>query len=121
MESACSIVFDEQMPLPFHPILETVHSYKLIRKQAAIFEFSVGSGRALVCTLRLLGEDPAQTFLRARILEYMRGPSFCPTDTLTPKEAKQMLCAGQGRTTDEDPDTGLDGNAVLGRWDLILD
>lgn len=121
MESACSVVFDEHLPLPFHPILETVHSYKFIRKQAAIFEFSVGTGRALVCTLCLSGTDPAQEYLLAQTLNYMRSSAFYPVDRLTPEEAMQSLLAGQSHTDTEDPDTGLDGNAVLGRWDLILD
>ncbi len=113
MEPACSVVFDKHMPLPFHPILETVHSYKIIRKQAAMFEFTVGAGRALVCTLQMEGDDPAQKYLLAQILKYMRSSAFQPADALTPDAAERMLLGGQALTMEEDPDIGPDGNAVV--------
>ena len=72
MEPACSVVLMSICRCHFIPILETVHSYKIIRKQAAMFEFTVGAGRALVCTLQMEGDDPAQKYLLAQILEYMR-------------------------------------------------
>lgn len=113
MENSCSTVFEDDAPLAFDPIIETVSSYKLIFKQAALFEFSLGKGRLLVCTLNLDGSDPAQTALLSGLLTYMKSERFRPRHSLTLDEAESFLLGSGTMNLDYSQDTGLDGNAVL--------
>ena len=113
MENSCSAVFDETVPLPFDPIIETVSSYKMLFKQAALFEFSLEKGRVLVCTLNLSGNDPAQITLLSQLLAYMHSDSFRPRQRLTLQEAQTLLWGSGSMKLDYSQDTGLDGNAVL--------
>ncbi len=50
------------VPEAFDPILEIVSSYKQLRRQAAVFEWRIGAGRLLVCSLSLPEVDPAAAF-----------------------------------------------------------
>ena len=94
MVRSCTAVFNDDDPLPFDPILETVNSYKIIFKQAAMFEFTVGSGKALVCTFHLDGNDPAQVTLLAQILRYMNSSDFAPKHKMTAQQADKFFHAG---------------------------
>ena len=49
---------------------EVVSTYKLVRKQANLFEARVGKGRLLVCTMNMTGDDPGTAFLKDAILRY---------------------------------------------------
>ncbi len=113
MHDASAVVFDDDMPLPFDPIIEVVSSYKIIFKQAALFEFSIGRGRVVVCTLNLSGDDPAQRALLAGIHRYLRNGNYRPCASLTPDTAAILLSKLNNITLDFDADTGLDGNAKL--------
>ncbi|MBI2844448.1 MAG: hypothetical protein HYX78_13720, partial [Armatimonadetes bacterium] len=57
LTEAGAVVFDDPN-LPFNPILEVVSSYKLVRKQANLFELKVGEGKLLVCTMNFDVADP---------------------------------------------------------------
>lgn len=64
-------VIGDDLPLPFDPVIEIVGNYKLIHKQAALFECRVGEGVLLVCGLDLSTPDAAAAWLRARLLGYL--------------------------------------------------
>lgn len=66
------------MPELFDPIVEVVNTYKRIRKQAGVFEWRVGKGRLLVCSLKLPRSDPGAEYLRACLRDYAASDAFRP-------------------------------------------
>ena len=74
---AASVQFDV-LPEAFDPILEVVGPYKQLRRQAAIFEWRVGEGRLLVCSLNLPDADPAAAYLRHCLFAYASDKRFQP-------------------------------------------
>lgn len=113
MEQGRAVVFDDDMPLKFRPIVEVVSSYKTIFKQAAVFEFGIGKGKALVCTLNLDGDDPAQKTFLCLLLEYMNSSRFQPEQIISRAEAERMFDGLGMMDLDYSQETGLDGNAVI--------
>ncbi|MCK4629335.1 MAG: hypothetical protein KAT56_10045, partial [Sedimentisphaerales bacterium] len=87
---AVTIVFDE-MENTFDPIIEVVSSYKLISKQSSLFEWRVGQGRLLVCTLKLPDSDPAAAYLKKCILDYAGSDRFHPRTYVAPQEIANRL------------------------------
>ena len=87
---AVTIVFDE-MENAFDPIIEVVSSYKLISKQSSLFEWRVGQGRLLVCTLKLPDSDPAAAYLKKCILDYAGSDRFHPRTYVAPQEIANRL------------------------------
>ncbi len=83
LEGGAAVVFDD-LPLEFKPIIEVVSSFKLIVKQAALFECRVGAGRLLVCSLNLLPGDPGSVYFLGRMAAYAAGPDFQPALSLDP-------------------------------------
>ncbi|NLF16779.1 MAG: hypothetical protein GX595_05920, partial [Lentisphaerae bacterium] len=69
LEGGAAVVFSDPA-LPFDPLIEVVSTYKTIRRQAALFEFRVGAGRLLCCTLNLASRDPAALWLRQALSRY---------------------------------------------------
>lgn len=66
------------LPCRFDPIIEVASSFKLIFKQANLFEFRVGKGRLLVSTMNTDVSDPATAYLLGRLIEYSKGKQFLP-------------------------------------------
>ena len=93
-----TVVFEND--LPFDPIVEVVSSYKYVIKQSTLFEYRVGPGRLIVCTLNFKGLDPAGVFLFDELLRYAGDPqkhAVCPELPLD--QLKDLLRAG-GRDAD---------------------
>lgn len=91
MLGAASAVSFEGMDAAFDPIVEVVSSYKHIHKQGAVFEWQVGSGRLLVCTLNLRDSDPAAAYFRQCLLDYAAGDQFQPRMKVEPQQFAQIL------------------------------
>jgi len=85
LEGAPCIYFEEELETAFDPILEVISSAEHVRKQAAIFEKTVGDGRLLVCTCVVTPDNPSRTALLDGILDYMTGEAFRPTSALALK------------------------------------
>jgi len=104
----------DAVPQAFDPILEVVSSYKTISKQAAIFEWRVGKGRLLVCSLKLSDSDPAAAYLRHCLLDYAGGDQFRPRTQVTPEQLvllmKHVPAASQPT---EMPNRGFDAHGQL--------
>ena len=81
LERGSAVNFNE-LNVPFDPIIETVSSFKLIIKQANLFEWKVGEGKVLVSTLNLDLSDPATAYLLDRMIEYVQGRDFAPRTTV---------------------------------------
>jgi beta-galactosidase len=90
LSGAASVQFDD-MPEAFDPIVEVVCSYKQVHRQAAVFEWRVGSGRLLVCSLSLNDWDPAGAYFRRCLLAYAGGEQFQPRTKVSPERLKQLL------------------------------
>ncbi len=90
MDGGATVVFDE-MPKAFDPIIEVVHTYKNVSKQASLFEWRVGEGRLLVCALNLPASDPGAAYLRRCILGYAAGEAFQPRTRVEPEQLARRL------------------------------
>jgi hypothetical protein len=88
-----SVVLDAPT-LPFHPMIESISAYKNARREAILFEYAVGAGKLLVCSLNLRDDDPAARYLKARIYDYAMSVDFVPTDRLSLAELAS-LCGGE--------------------------
>ena len=65
-----------------------------LSRRAYLFEFSVGEGNVLVCTLnhsRRDMEDPATRYLIRQLINYAMSPEFAPQKSLSAAEFKSLL------------------------------
>ncbi|MBE6644785.1 MAG: hypothetical protein E7612_05325 [Ruminococcaceae bacterium] len=77
--------------LPFEPIIEIATSYKNAHREALLFEYKVGRGKLIVCSLNLSDEDPLALFLKAEIESYAESDEFEPKISLTKEELLRIL------------------------------
>jgi hypothetical protein len=84
LSNSAAVVF-EDAAIPFDPILEVASSYKLIKKQAAVFELAVGDGALLVCSLNVTDDDPAARHLLANLIKYASSDAFAPKNAVNPQ------------------------------------
>lgn len=104
-----AICFND-LDIEFKPIVEIVSTYKLIRRQAALFEVKVGEGGMLVCGLNVNTEDASAHSLYVRMKEYIISDEFAPQVEVS---TEKLLDIMENRkdivvdfTTDECYDTG---------------
>ena len=90
MNNSVAAVLDG-VTMPHDPILDIATSYKNAHREAMLFEYGVGSGKLLVCTLNLTEEDPAACWLKNRILDYAVSDDFCPAQVLTEQQLKTLF------------------------------
>ena len=118
-EGFCAWQFDElfrggntvcfwDKDVPFNPIVEIVSTHKYVIRQAAMFEFCVGKGRLLVCSLSFKDHDPAAKWLRNSLISYMRGDAFCPKHAIN---VKQLRALADGKVKKTAANTNLAFNA----------
>lgn len=109
MENGKAICFNE-LNIEFKPIIEIVSTYKMIRKQSAVFELKIGKGKLLVCSLNMTEQDAAVEKLYERMLEYMSSDEFEPIVEIEAEELKNLIDTDSSIdvdfTTDECFDTG---------------
>jgi hypothetical protein len=99
--------------IPFCPIIEVVSSYKLIRKQAALFELGVDQGNLMVCTLNLSPGDPGARYLMTQMVNYCNSDAFEPATGISASQLRTAAeCHGK-LTVDAAPDFDLDPNGML--------
>jgi hypothetical protein len=75
----------ENFPEKFRPIVQPIDTWFLNRRLAMIFEARVGSGRLVVCSIDLIGEEshkPVAIQLYNSILSYMNSESFKPGEKI---------------------------------------
>ena len=58
--------------VPFDPIIDVASSVKYPVRQSFLFEYRVGKGKLLVCSLVFRDDDPAADYLKNAILVYAR-------------------------------------------------
>lgn len=77
---------------PHRPIIDIATTYKNARREAMLFEYRVGAGKLMVCSLNLAESDCGATWLKARIVSYAMSKDFAPTQALTLDDLK-TLCS----------------------------
>ncbi|MFV0343004.1 MAG: glycoside hydrolase family 2 protein [Anaerocolumna sp.] len=107
IEKGATVVFDD-LNLPFEPIIEMVSSYKLIRKQASLFEVGVGKGGCVVCTFHIEPHNPAACYLREQIMDYLTSDDFAPKINVSRKQLLELVQTGNELSVDFSTDEGYD-------------
>jgi hypothetical protein len=116
LEGGSAVVFNE-LDIPFTPIVEIVSSYKMIRKQAAVFEMSVGKGSLLVCSLNLNPSDPGARYMYHQLYSYMRSPQFTPYVKTEQEILKAMISQARELSVDFSTDEGYDSGGHINSID----
>ena len=75
------------------PIVDIASAYKNAHREGMLFEYRVGRGKLLVCTLRLTDGDPGARWLKKRILTYAAGETFAPAQSLTAEQFAALCTA----------------------------
>ena len=112
LEGGNAVVFN-RLDLPFNPIIEIVSTFKVVRKQAALFELQVEKGKLLVCTLNLFANDPAAKYLLNILMDYIESDEFCPRDTVSSMHLKELVNRKYEPVESCDTDQAFDPNAQL--------
>ncbi len=107
MQGGEAVVFEEP-EIPFVPIAEIVSGYKLIRKQASLFEWQVGEGLLVVCTFRMEEGDPAAVYLREQILRYAASETVPTGGKVAPETLRRLIRANRRVEADFSTDEGYD-------------
>ena len=116
MEGAAAVQFDA-MAETFSPVIEVVSSYKQIRRQAALFEWRVGEGRLLVCSLQLPDSDPAAAWFHRQLLAYAAGEKFLPRTHVSPEQLERLLQHPSAtKPAEAKTDEGFDRRGQLPQW-----
>lgn len=105
MTNSLSLISDETTP-EYAPVVELIPSFKLIKHKSFLSEFRVGSGRLIICGLRLDIDDPAAKWLRFLIVRYLGSGTFVPApewecDALTASLSQQQKTVLTGKKIDE--------------------
>ncbi len=108
LEGSRSAVLDVT-GFPHRPIIDVASSYKNARREAMLFEFRVGRGKLLVCTLHLRDDDPGAVWLKNRILSYAAGDDFSPAQALMPAQLER-LCGGGTLDSGENENEAMNPN-----------
>ncbi len=112
LDRAVPVQFNN-LDISFDPIIEVANSYKYIRKQALVFEWSVGKGRLLVCGLNLSKADPAVDYFRQILFDYAAGDQFQPQTQITLETLAKMMQKVPSLQKPENTNKALNPNGQL--------
>jgi hypothetical protein len=112
LENSQAIVFND-LQIPFDPIIELASSFKLIYKQASLFELAVGKGKLLVCTLNLREADPAACYLSGLLLRYAKSEEFRPRNKISCDDLIRIQKTPFGPYGVDHTDMAFDPNAQM--------
>ena len=112
MDRASAAILDIKR-LPHDPIIDIATSYKNAKREALLFEYRVGSGKLIVCTLNLREDDPGAVWLRERILAYASSDSFEPEYKISGAELLAMC-------SEDSLDDGENQNFAQNKNDITM-
>ena len=69
------MIHDSEMP-EFQPLLELIPSFKRIRRKSMLSEYKTGKGRLICCSLNLQKDDPAGSWLKKLLLDYLAAKNW---------------------------------------------
>ncbi|MBI4028723.1 MAG: hypothetical protein HY360_27340 [Verrucomicrobia bacterium] len=107
LEGGYAIVFNE-LPTDFAPIFDVVSSFKLIYKQANLFEIKVARGRLLVASMRIDRRDPATAGLLEVLIAYARSDEFQPRARIEAEQIARWIAVNRSLPVDRSTDEALD-------------
>lgn len=90
MENGKAVCFECE-DVPFNPIVEVASSHKYAIRQAAMFEFSVGEGRLLVCGFNFSETDPAALWMKEQLISYASSNAFDPKDNISKEQLSKLI------------------------------
>lgn len=113
IDSGVNPVTFENEDLPFDPIIELISPFKRVRKISVLFEYQVGKGKIIFCTLNLKNKDLGTEYFKNILEQYASSDKFNPRSSVDVKVLERFI-SNEGAidkkfTTDE----GNDPNAVL--------
>ena len=79
--------------VPFDPVIDIASAVKHVIRQAMVFEYRIGKGRLMVCSFSFGKNDPAAVWLRDRLVSYVSGDRFKPSQSLTVEQLRAVINA----------------------------
>lgn len=79
--------------IPFDPVIDVASSVKFPIKQSFLFEYAVGKGRLMVCSLNLTPGDPAAEYLRNCLVRYAASSEFKPARNISLSQLEDTIDA----------------------------
>jgi hypothetical protein len=92
LEDGRAVNFNE-LAAPFDPIIEVVSSFKLVIKQANLFEWGIGKGGLLVSTMNVDPSVPANAYLLDVMIDYTRNKGFKPRNAVDSRTIAELIRA----------------------------
>jgi len=91
-EKAMTVLFDSEpfVNAPFDPLIEIISSDKQVRRQALMFEYTIGEGRLFAFSGTVRTDEPAGEALLDSIFAYICSDKFHPRHSLDAEKLK--LC-----------------------------
>lgn len=89
VEGAAPVMLESGVP--FDPVIDVASAVKNPIRQSVLFEYSVGKGKLLVCTLKFSDNDPAAAYLKSRILSYASSGAFRPEESISPSQVSALI------------------------------
>ncbi len=111
MLNGSSAVVLDHPDAPFEPIIELACSYKNAYPEALLFEYQIGEGKLLVCTLDLKEDDPGATWLKAKMKDYVASEDFVPRHEITFDMLKE-LCSAKPTVENINDNVALNKNDI---------
>lgn len=99
------------VPGTHNPIVDIATTYKNARREALLFEFRVGKGRLLVCTLNLDETDPGAAWLKKCLIDYAKSENFDPAVPLSAEQLRH-ICAANTVTEDRNCNRAVNKNDI---------
>ena len=84
--------------IKYEPIIEIATSYKNAHREALMFEYTVGRGKLLVCSLNLSDDDCAALWLKREIENYAASEDFAPKISISKEELTKIISADVKRS-----------------------
>ena len=97
--------------IPFKPIIEIASCYKYARREALMFEYKIGNGKLLVCSLGFNEKDIGAVWLKNRILSYFNSEEFNPQISITENQLYK-ICHGKPVFVIENANKAFNANDI---------
>ena len=79
----------------YAPLIELIPSFKLIKRKSLLSEYRVGSGRLMLCGLKLEVDDPAAKWMKNILLEYLEAPTENDVPSWSSEKLRSAVVSGQ--------------------------
>jgi len=110
IEDAKAVVLDNTS-LPHEPIIDIASAYKNAHREAMLFEYKVGKGKLIVCTLKLNELDKGAVYLKNKIISYAVSEDFEPAQSLS-ISAFRRLCNGESVKEEQNENAAFNKNDI---------